>query len=192
MSNTTYSTCTVKFFLRPPSPSTLLYSTLLLAGSTSPGAVPNTAYPSLPSGTSLPGGAVLPMSSVADFPMCMPQGKSSLSPEPAHPIETPTPPAGKRYVGSSTKADERNKDAWGSHGPGKLACTLTHFELTSLLLRPEYDHYFKSAGYGQSKRSLSISLPLWPGADSQIVMQPLDRPGVASSGVPPGPICSIQ
>lgn len=29
----------------------------------------------LPSGTSLPGGAVLPMSSVADFPMVLPQGK---------------------------------------------------------------------------------------------------------------------
>ncbi|RXK36591.1 hypothetical protein M231_06132 [Tremella mesenterica] len=28
----------------------------------------------LPAGTSLPGGAVLPMSSVADFPMILPQG----------------------------------------------------------------------------------------------------------------------
>ena len=29
---------------------------------------------SLPTGTALPGGAVLPMSSVADFPMVMPRG----------------------------------------------------------------------------------------------------------------------
>ena len=32
---------------------------------------------SLPTGTSLPGGAVLPMSSVADFPMNLPQGWST-------------------------------------------------------------------------------------------------------------------
>jgi hypothetical protein len=32
---------------------------------------------SLPTGTQLPGGAVLPMSSVADFPMVLPEGKSS-------------------------------------------------------------------------------------------------------------------
>ena len=30
---------------------------------------------SLPTGTQLPGGAVLPMSSVADFPMVLPEGK---------------------------------------------------------------------------------------------------------------------
>jgi hypothetical protein len=36
---------------------------------------------SLPTGTQLPGGAVLPMSSVADFPMVLPEGKPSLVPE---------------------------------------------------------------------------------------------------------------
>lgn len=35
----------------------------------------NQADASLPTGTQLPGGAVLPMSSVADFPMVLPEGK---------------------------------------------------------------------------------------------------------------------
>lgn len=35
-------------------------------------------WDSLPTGTSLPGGAVLPMSSVADFPMVLPQGRPRL------------------------------------------------------------------------------------------------------------------
>jgi hypothetical protein len=35
-----------------------------------------TDFGSLPTGTQLPGGAVLPMSSVADFPMVLPEGKS--------------------------------------------------------------------------------------------------------------------
>lgn len=34
---------------------------------------------SLPTGTQLPGGAVLPMSSVADFPMVLPEGKPSFT-----------------------------------------------------------------------------------------------------------------
>ena len=33
---------------------------------------------SLPTGTQLPGGAVLPMSSVADFPMVLPEGETAL------------------------------------------------------------------------------------------------------------------
>ncbi|GFZ43508.1 hypothetical protein JCM24511_01228 [Saitozyma sp. JCM 24511] len=41
----------------------------------------------LPTGTSLPGGAVLPMSSVADFPMVLPPGESRAV---RYPINTPS------------------------------------------------------------------------------------------------------
>lgn len=51
---------------------------------------------SLPTGTALPGGAVLPMSSVADFPMVLPQGMYV----PGPPIATDTEVSGADGTGT--------------------------------------------------------------------------------------------